>query len=531
MTSPDARTQLEERLTRALADTAARNATDHPPVTIAADLTPRWREDRRRRWAVPLLAAAVVVAALTATVTAINQLDSTRPMPHGDLGQVEPTPAPTSRNLVLPWRQATPSPRTRPSPQQTQLSGPTTMITVHGVRLTVPLGWTLTDDGTDANTQACISATHSKLNCVLTVAEPLALPGNIFRPNGADGRDAGASFCGSAAGVAKTLTTQASETSIDGQLALYKRYSSPCLPGPAEQWVIPTSPGLAFFHHLTGTAIDGIAEIVVHNASLPGTGTGAWLGDDGVITAVTGSSPALNITLHRLVPLAQGGFQDTGQDVSYRLSPTVLITGDTTDHSTLSTSQLQQLARGDQPANVVQPLTVTPAEITTDGTAVTEIHLDSSHTYQPAPTHTAALGLVPGPYGFPVPAGWHEQPLTNSGGPASFAAFTANASPATASRAQPDSILYEVNGGSSATVYNSDGTPNLAGAARQARCALTSWNRVSANSLTFACAPTAGETPMGIIVIDPKPGGTRQLLVTSQPADQAAANAILDSFH
>jgi hypothetical protein len=50
----------------------------------------------------------------------------------------------------------------------------------------------------------------------------------------------------------------------------------------------------------------------------------------------------------------------------------------------------------------------------------------------------AQLALVSGPYGFLVPEGWQESPLTNSGGPASFASFTSPTS---------GTIKYEVSGG------------------------------------------------------------------------------------
>ncbi len=38
-------------------------------------------------------------------------------------------------------------------------------------------------------------------------------------------------------------------------------------------------------------------------------------------------------------------------------------------------------------------------------------------------TSSSPLRLVAGPYGFLVPQGWKEEPLTNAGGPAGFATF------------------------------------------------------------------------------------------------------------
>lgn len=147
-----------------------------------------------------------------------------------------------------------------------------------------------------------------------------------------------------------------------------------------------------------------------------------------------------------------------------------------------------------------------------------------------APAPAPGLSLVPSGYGFLRPEGWVPQPLRSDGGPASRAAFTDTHVSSTLTSPVAASIIYEVNGGSLGLVYDANRRPLLAGALAGVRCGVTSHHVLAANTVAFTCAPVNGQSPTGLIVVEPYPQGTRQLIVTLPPAEQSSATAILDSF-
>jgi hypothetical protein len=135
---------------------------------------------------------------------------------------------------------------------------------------------------------------------------------------------------------------------------------------------------------------------------------------------------------------------------------------------------------------------------------------------------------VPGPYGFLVPEGWQERPLTQLSGSASYATFSSTLSGST--------IQYEVSDGEPGTVYNSDHAPDLnggstGGALSLAGCPVTSSTVVAGNEVAFRCfSSVQGMETTGAIIVEPFPQGWKSLRVTLPVADQATATAILDSF-
>jgi hypothetical protein len=147
--------------------------------------------------------------------------------------------------------------------------------------------------------------------------------------------------------------------------------------------------------------------------------------------------------------------------------------------------------------------------------------------------HPAAADLAPGPYGFLVPTGWRtDMPLTNFGGPASWAKFTDPAS--------TGAVLYKVSGGELAAAYLPNQDPNPAGVlgapspgpvAYLAPCTVTGQAVAAANVVTYTCAATAPDTiTRGVIVVGPFPQGYKVLQVTLPASQSTTVQAILDSL-
>jgi hypothetical protein len=141
----------------------------------------------------------------------------------------------------------------------------------------------------------------------------------------------------------------------------------------------------------------------------------------------------------------------------------------------------------------------------------------------------SGLQLVPGPYGFSIPAGWHSHLLANYGGSGSWASFTRGPAAAPFHAAAPYSVQYFLWGGSG-LIYSRAGNPVLSQAAKDTLCPATAWHAISANAISFTCAPVAGIQPRGVLIVEPRPGGTKQLLVTLPGTQQPTATAILNSF-
>jgi len=140
------------------------------------------------------------------------------------------------------------------------------------------------------------------------------------------------------------------------------------------------------------------------------------------------------------------------------------------------------------------------------------------------------LRLVPGPYGFLVPASWQEAfPLTNWGGSASDALFSAGPVHAPYP-GMPQTIEYRLDGGES-SVYKRNGQPILSSLARLSLCPAVSWQPISSHALTYTCAPVRGMVPTGILLAEPPYQGIKQLLVTLPASQHEAVTRILDSLH
>jgi hypothetical protein len=150
------------------------------------------------------------------------------------------------------------------------------------------------------------------------------------------------------------------------------------------------------------------------------------------------------------------------------------------------------------------------------------------------PTATAEgrgdVRLHNGPYGFLVPVGWRESPLTNYGGSGEFASFTANTTSA-------GLILYEVGSAAGPDVYKPNHAPNplaaagpIPGPQGARRCKrVTDRTLLASNIAEYTCTSRAGVQTMGVTVIEPYPQGFRQLQV-SLPVGDPATDRILGSF-
>jgi len=153
----------------------------------------------------------------------------------------------------------------------------------------------------------------------------------------------------------------------------------------------------------------------------------------------------------------------------------------------------------------------------------------SSHSAPPP------AGFVQGPYGFLIPQGWHVHPLVSGGGGTTFwGSVTREPNPDTASAA-PFTADY-VSGWLSAgrgvgLPYTSGHQPDLSIAAAGTFCAAVQWQPISSNEISFTCPPVSGQVPRGVLIVEPYPNGTKQVVVTLPAGQQSTATQILDSFH
>jgi len=144
-----------------------------------------------------------------------------------------------------------------------------------------------------------------------------------------------------------------------------------------------------------------------------------------------------------------------------------------------------------------------------------------------------ATALTTGPYGFLIPAGARTVlPLTSYGGPASWAKITDAGSGAV--------LAYKVSGGELGQAYLPDHAPDPAGllgaptsgpVAYLAPCTVVAHAAVTANALTYTCAPaTPGMITQGKIVVEPYPRGYKILQVTLPASQVTQLQAILNSL-
>ncbi len=139
---------------------------------------------------------------------------------------------------------------------------------------------------------------------------------------------------------------------------------------------------------------------------------------------------------------------------------------------------------------------------------------------------TGTLTLVAGPYGFLVPRGWNRVPLTNYGGPASYALFS---NPDDANQ----TITYESNGGSFGLIYGRDGAINTAGMRTiLAGENIASARLLAANELAYSCRrrSPALET-RGVIRVRPAYQGWLRVEVTLPRKDDPVVGRVLASLH
>lgn len=185
-----------------------------------------------------------------------------------------------------------------------------------------------------------------------------------------------------------------------------------------------------------------------------------------------------------------------------------------------------------EPANTgTAPATTTPAARTPTTLAAPATTAPATTAPATTPTAGGQISLVAGPYGFLIPEGWQESPLTNGGGPASFASFSSPPSGAT--------IKYVISAGESGEVYTQAGTPNPEGVIDAGGCSVISSSMISSNELAVSCSSTVtGMATNGVIIVAPVPPYLnpnysytwKGLWVTLPVADQATATTILNSF-
>jgi len=199
--------------------------------------------------------------------------------------------------------------------------------------------------------------------------------------------------------------------------------------------------------------------------------------------------------------------------------------------ATIGVAHLASSGHHPQPGRSVPPPTPTPTSAPSSPPQPGKSTAPTSNTAaRKRTTSVPGLDLEPSSYGFLRPSGWSEQPLRNYGGPASFAAFTGTPVHSTLTVPAASSILYEVNGGSLGVLYDTNHQPVLAVALGEARCTVADQHAITSNTIAFACARVAGQTPSGILVVEPYPQGSKQLIVTLAAGEQVAATEILNSF-
>lgn len=84
--------------------------------------------------------------------------------------------------------------------------------------------------------------------------------------------------------------------------------------------------------------------------------------------------------------------------------------------------------------------------------------------------------------------------------------------------------------GATGFLYTRDGKPVLSEAVNFTLCPPTHWQAISSSAISFTCAPVSGMQARGILIVEPSPNGTKQLIVTMPADEEAAATQILDSF-
>jgi len=185
-------------------------------------------------------------------------------------------------------------------------------------------------------------------------------------------------------------------------------------------------------------------------------------------------------------------------------------------------------------ALTVKPTTIWSDELRVCGTRPIPAQHTASAPSTPTTAYTAPtqatipatpIPLVGGPYGFFTPKGWAFTPLTNCGGPASYATWVNPSAPV-------EVIAYEASGGELGEMYNRDRSVNLAGALQAAGCPLASSHNLASNELTYTCsnAPSGTET-RGVVIVRPAYQGWLKVQVTLAADLDETVSDILNSVH
>jgi hypothetical protein len=180
-------------------------------------------------------------------------------------------------------------------------------------------------------------------------------------------------------------------------------------------------------------------------------------------------------------------------------------------------------------SNTAAPTSTGGESSTSLGSSTTSTSAPTSSSTAPDASTTSTTAVVSGvtltrgTLGFSVPEGWTFAPLTNYGGPGSFASWTNPSS--------PDQVVsYSESGTGSGLIYNSEQTPNLTNALGAARCSVTSSQPLSNSEELFTCDnPPTGTETRGLIVVRPYATGWFAVSVTAPTALDQVVTRILNS--
>lgn len=363
---------------RLVPDDLSPDGTDHAPGPDTNGTKPRLRPAT----VLPLLAAAAVIVAVAGGSVLLTGHQArpaspvTRPAPSGtgtatpalpstpatSVAPPPPTPITTAVTTTSP-----PAPTTSTTSATTPPPPPSHFADL-GVEVTLPPGWRAAPapSGYQAGGR-CFSPTGGGCSLFLSVGARGAAGGHVIDYPVV-------SSCGG------TLTGY-QQVRIDGQTAEYRRFGSGCGMGASEQWFVPTSPQVVFWHPLG--ADDASVHAAVTNALLPLPAGQVPTRDRVRILSLTQQPDGYHVSLQRLVGLASGDVPEPGgsYNVIIPIGPDPgglpltcadwKIPGYQPDQSCTLSVLAAQSAKGQHPADGSLPIDAVPMVLWSNGTNVT----------------------------------------------------------------------------------------------------------------------------------------------------------------
>jgi hypothetical protein len=298
-------TDLETRVSQALEATVSTiNEDTVTPLSVATrQLSSALDRPRLQRpsaqWALPLIAAAVVIAVIAGTLLTVRSLSSRPEQP-----AIRPSPsAPTT--AIAPPPVTTPTPTADDHPSASASPPTTKTLSLGGAQLSgIPADWQATLIA-DATKMWCFTLNGQAMptdssRCLMVFSSVGGEDGLSVDTTG--GQISNPEWCGQ---TKSDVTLQDyGDRLFGGRAADYRRWLWACPDGSSwaiEQYVVDNNPGFILFSDRSDATVHNAMTDIAASSKLPAARSQLRLSDFGILRSITPDAHGYHVTLDRVI--------------------------------------------------------------------------------------------------------------------------------------------------------------------------------------------------------------------------------------